>query len=691
MEVVTQKRLKRTWTLIKLMLFIGFFVVSTVSLCFIGLYIYAKTAGPPPLQVPQTTVFYSDHGKKIGEAEHGGQNRYWVSLNEISPAAVKATIAIEDKRFYDHFGFDVRRIAASALEDLMTLSKAEGASTITMQYARNLYLTQDKTWLRKIREALLTLRLEANYSKDTILEGYLNTIYYGHSSYGIEAAARYFFNKDAGDLTLAEASMLAGIPNGPRYFSPYYNMENAQMRQKTVLHAMVQAGYITKQQAEQAARQKLEFVEHHHETNSESVAPYFQKTVERFLREKLHLTPQMIHTGGLKVYTTLNTHLQKIAEQQVEKWMPDDSDMQAALVAMNPQTGAVKALVGGRDFDESSYNRAVQAERQPGSSFKPFLYYTALANGFTPSTKLISEPTTFRYNNGHSTYSPHNYGNYYAHGPITLMQALPLSDNVYAVKTNMFVGPEKLVETAKKAGITTPLAPIPSLALGTKPVTVLDMVRGYSAFANGGYRVEPTFIRKVVDRDGEVIYANDFERKHVFDTATAFVLAQVMTGTFDESLNDYTSVTGRRINNYLHRTVAGKSGTTATDSWMIGFTPKLAAGVWTGYDKGEKLDSVTETHHSKKIWGHFMKQALQGSPKHPFQPPPGVIGVWVDPDTGKRATGDCPQKRYVYYVKGTQPKAYCKKHIHEPSLPNPTEPKDKKEEPDGGILDWLPF
>ncbi|HET7615594.1 MAG TPA: transglycosylase domain-containing protein, partial [Bacillales bacterium] len=580
-EVVAGKKLKRTWTLIKLMMFVGFFLMSFIALCAIGLYVYAKVAGPPPLQVPQTTVFYADNGKEIGQSEHGGQNRYWVSLDEISKPAVRATIAIEDKRFYDHFGFDFRRIGASALQDVMTMSKAEGASTITMQYARNLYLTQDKTWLRKVKEALLTLRLEANYSKNTILEGYLNTIYYGHNSYGIEAASQYFFGKDAKDLTLAEASMLAGIPNGPRYYSPYYNMKNSQQRQKTVLHAMVNAGYITKKQAHEAAKQKLHFMNHHETKKVESIAPYFQKTVERFLKNKLNLTPQMIHSGGLKVYTTLNTHLQKIAEKQVAKRMPDDSKLQVALVAMNPQNGAVKALVGGRNFEESTFNRAVQAKRQPGSSFKPFLYYTALKNGFTPSTKLISAPTTFHYNNGHSTYSPHNYGDYYAHGRITLMQALALSDNIYAVKTNMFLGPEKLVKTAKKAGITTPLAPIPSLALGTKPVTVLDMVRGYSAFANGGYRVKPTFIRKVVDREGNVIYESDAERKHVFDTQTAFILDHVMTGTFDESLNDYTTVTGRTINDYLDRKVAGKSGTTATDSWMIGFTPKLAAGVWT--------------------------------------------------------------------------------------------------------------
>ncbi|HEU5141032.1 MAG TPA: transglycosylase domain-containing protein, partial [Bacillales bacterium] len=413
MEVITNKRLKRTWTVIKLALLLVFFLMSFAAAGAIGLYIYAKVEGPPPLRVPQTTIFYANDGSVIGQTKHGGQNRYWVSLDEVSEPLIHATIAIEDKRFYDHFGFDFRRITAAAIQDILTLSKAEGASTITMQYARNLYLTQDKTWLRKIKEALYTIRLEVNYSKNTILEGYLNTIYYGHSSYGIEAASKYFFGKDAEDLTLAEASMLAGIPNGPRYYSPYYNMENAQERQNSVLQAMVNVGYISEKQAEKAAKQPLEFIQNHKEIEPPNLAPYFQKTVEKILKSKLHIKPQMVSSGGLSVYTTLDPALQKIAEEKAAKYIPDSSNIQVAMVAMNPQNGNVKALVGGRNFEESPYNRAVQAKRQPGSSFKPFLYYAALRNGYTPSSKLLSAPAVFHYNDGESTYSPHNFGNYY--------------------------------------------------------------------------------------------------------------------------------------------------------------------------------------------------------------------------------------------------------------------------------------
>lgn len=690
MEVVTSKRLRRTWMCVKLALLAGFFIVSLIALCAIGLYGYAKLAGPPPLHVPQTTVFYASDGTKIGEAEHGGQNRYWVSLDDISKPLVEATVAVEDKRFYNHFGFDFRRIAGSALHDVLTMSKAEGASTITMQYARNLYLTQDKTWIRKIKEGLYTVRLEVNYPKDKILEGYLNTIYYGHNSYGIEAAAQYYFGKDAEDLTLAEASMLAGIPNGPRYYSPYYNIDRAQARQKTVLQAMVQSDDITKKQAETAAKQPIDLVKHHKKKNPENLAPYFQKTVEQILKTKLDINSQMISTGGLHVYTTLNPKLQKVAKKQVAKAFDGNSDIQTAMVAMNPQNGNVEALIGGRDFGKSSFNRAVQAKRRPGSSFKPFLYYAALKNGFTPSTQLMSTPTAFRYNDGHSTYSPRNFGDNYAHGFITLMQALALSDNVYAVKTNMSIGLDKLPETAKKAGITSSLKPLPSLALGTEPVSVLEMVRGYSAFANGGDRIEPRFITKVVDAEGNVIYESKPEKKQVFDPKTAFVLAYMMTGTFDESLNDYTTVTGRTINNYLHRQVAGKSGTTATDSWMIGFTPKLVAGVWTGYDKGKRLDPVSDMQYSKEIWGHFMKEALKGQPKHPFgDPPKGVIGKWIDPDTGKLATKDCPKRRFSYYIKGTQPTEYCKRHLKNGKTPDEKQHEKKDHNWFKKLFDWF--
>lgn len=648
----------------------------------VSLWVFAKILGPPPVKVPQTTMFYDTQANVIGTVEHQNQNRIWVNLGDIAEPLKHATVAVEDKRFYEHHGFDLRRMGGAVMADIGSLSKKQGASTITMQYAKNLFLTNDKTWTRKLTEAFYTMRLEMNYTKDQILEGYLNTIYYGHGAYGIQAASKYYFNKKAENLSLAEASMLAGVPKGPSYYSPYNNFERAKNRQQVVLQSMVTSDYITKQQAKSAYQQPLDLVKEHKQT--ERIAPYFQDTVEYVLKHDLHIDDKTLATGGLKVYTTLNTEMQKKATYWANEVIDPKSAIQTALIAMNPKTGAVEAMIGGRNYDKSTYNRAVQAKRSPGSSFKPFLYYAALRNGFTPSTLLKSEPTTFTFDKGKSTYSPSNFGGYYAYAPITLAQALALSDNIYAVKTHLAIGMDKLVNTAKKVGITSPLAKIPSLALGTKPVSVLEMARGYSAIANGGERVTPQYITKVVNRQGDVLYEQKPKTEQVLDRPTTFVLSQLMTGVFDKRLNDYSKVTGSSVADMLTHKVAAKTGSTAADSWMIGFTPQLATAVWIGYDKGQSVSTYPDTGYSKLLWTHFMESALEGKPKNSFKPPKGVIGVRVDPDTGLLATDACPNARLTYYLKGTEPDKYCDKHKgkHQPK-------KEKPKKKEKGFFDKL--
>jgi len=637
--------------------------IGSVTLCaflFASLLLYAKILGPPSIKVPQTTLFYSADGKVFAEAEHQNQNRYWVPLNELAEPLVSATVAVEDQRFFKHHGFDVRRIMGSALKDVATLSKAEGASTLTMQLARSLYLYNDKTWKRKFLEAFYTLRLETNYSKKEILEGYLNTVYYGHGMYGAEAASHYYFGKRARDLNLAEASLLAGIPKGPSYYTPDDHYANAKHRQRIVLNAMAKAGYISASEAQSAYRQPVHIIKDHPSGPNE--APYFQEAVLEELHDKIHLDDQTIATGGLKIYTTLDPRLQKKAEKWVNKVIDPGSDIQAALVTMDPRTGAVQALIGGRDGAKQSYNLAIKAKRQPGSSFKPFLYYAALRHGFTPSTPLSSEPTTFVFDHGHSKYAPENYGGYYAGGPITLMQALALSDNIYAVKTHLAIGMNQLVDTARKMGITSPLSPIPSLALGTKEVSVMEMARAYSTIANGGARITPHYVTKIVDRKGNTIYEWKPEKEQVLDKATAFVLSQLMTGIFDPKLNDYAKVTGESVRHLLTHKVAAKTGSTNTDSWMIGFTPQLTTAVWVGYNDHRTIQTYPDAGYSKEIWAHFMEDALKGKPKNSFKPPKGVVKVWVDPDTGKLATDACPNARATYYLAGTEPTETCDQH-----------------------------
>ncbi|WP_214480911.1 PBP1A family penicillin-binding protein [Bacillus sp. SM2101] len=687
MEIITNQRFKKALKYFRALIFVTLILLIFMSVTLISLFTYATVKGAPPLTVPQSTIYYANDDVIIGES-HSKEKRYWISLDHISPSLIAATIAIEDQSFFSHPGFDFKRIAGAALADIKALAKVQGASTITQQYARNLFLEHDKTWRRKFDEALYTIRLEMNYSKNDILEGYLNTIYYGHGTYGIEAAAQYYFGKSANDLMLSEASMLAGVPKGPSHYSPLINEEKAKDRQWTILNAMVNNNYITENEASKAYEQELQYIEQQ-KVKHEEVGLYFQDIVKNELVNKLNIDERIIEMGGLHVYTTLDIELQKLAEESISNTINPSSDIQVSFVALDQYTGEVKALVGGRDYDESPFNRAVQAERQPGSTFKPFLYYAALEKGFTASTKLRSEQTTFIFDEGRATYTPHNYNNYYADDTITLAQAMALSDNVYAVKTNLYLGNNILVETAKKLGITSKLDNVPSLALGTSPVRMIDMVQAYATIANNGKQIHPTYITKVIDHHGNIIFEEAPSPEQVLDPDLAFVTTQLMKGMFDEKLNDYTNVTGSIIQNDLTRLYAGKSGTTKTDSWMIGYSPQIVTGIWTGYDRDYTIDKVDERAYSKRIWANFMEQSLTKEPVLTFRNSTGNLKkVYINPDNGKLATNDCPITLQMYYVKGTEPEEYCDEHSQKPPL-------DKKQAPieDKGwfkrFIDWF--
>lgn len=633
-----------------------FLIFAAPVLGLLLVFLAAKIAGPMQIPEIQPAVFYDNSGKMIGKWDTS--DRQWVPVRQVAPSLKLATLAVEDRYFFQHHGFDLHRIAGSAAVDLFSLSKAQGASTITMQYAKNLFLNQDKSWLRKATEAFYTIRLEMNLPKEKILEGYLNTIYYGHGAYGIEAAAKTYFHKKAGDLTLAESSMLAGIPNGPSLYSPFLHYDQAKKRQHLVLKMMVACGYVSQSRASAAYRTPLDLAAS--DQKVPQTAPYFQDAVRSELTGRLHFTPDQLQSGGLKVYTTLDTEVQKEAEYWVRRTLPQTSRLQAALVAMDPANGGVVAMIGGRSYPQSPYNRAVSALRSPGSAFKPFLYYAALRNGYTPATMLKSAPSVFTFDDGRSKYAPDNFGGYYADKPITMAQALAVSDNIFAVKTHLAIGMDQLVRAAQEAGITSPLAPIPSLALGSEPVSVLELTRGYATLASDGVRNLPELITKVTDQAGHVLYAWHPDRKQVLDPKTTFVLSQMMTGIFDTRLNGYTTVTGAPVAGELTHRIAAKTGTTATDSWMAGFTPDLVSTVWIGYDKGETISTYPETGYAKSIWSHFMESALTGKPENTFRPPQGVVQVPVDPNTGLLA-GKGVTGRPTYFVQGTAPTAYSTK------------------------------
>jgi len=691
LEIITNRHFRKTAKYLRTALFIGACATIIFFISVFSIYTIAKLMGPPPLAVPQSTIYFAEDGTVIGETDIDGQKRYWVNVEDISPHLIESTISVEDKRFYKHLGFDFRRIAGAILADIKSLSKAEGASTISQQYARNLFLSHDKTWTRKLTEAFYTIRLEVNYSKKEILEGYLNTIYYGHGAYGVEAASQFYFGKSSKDLTLAEAAMLAGIPKGPSIYSPIESIDHAKDRQEIILESMVKNGFISKEEAETALKEDIQVVGKHLYKDHE-IAPYFQDVVTNLLKTKLGIDERTIDLGGLKVYTTLNPTMQKIAEDRIKNTIASESDIQLGFVAMEPKTGHVKALVGGRDYEKSTFNRAIQALRQPGSTIKPILYYAALERGFTPSTTLRSELTTFKYDDGRESYTPHNFNNLYANKEVTLAQALALSDNVYAVKTHLFLGMDTLVDYAKKFGISTELEKVPSLALGTSGVRVIDMVNAYSHFANGGYSVEPVFITKVENAQGDVIFEHEGKEERILDKDKTFVMTHMMTGIFDRRLNGYSTVTGSSVADRMTRTYAGKSGSTDTDSWMIGFTPQLVSGIWTGYDQGKDITLAAEKTYAKEIWISFMEEALKSQPKKTFKPTKDVVGVYIDPESGFIATEDCPVSRLTYFEKGTEPQEHCKVHSHKSEKEkkkNQKEEPKKKERWYERIFDWI--
>lgn len=637
-----------------------------IAIIIIGL-LYLRSQPLPPSLIQETTTIYTADGQVL-DTVHQGQNRTYVPIEQIPVYMLQATLSVEDQRFFEHYGIDFRRVLGAALVNLRERDYREGASTITQQLARNLYLNHDKTWTRKINEAIYSIQLEMHYSKTQILEKYLNQIYFGHSAYGIEAASMLFFGKHANELSIAESAMLAGIPKGPRYFSPWLNMENALSRQTLILRLMYENGYITEKERETALNEELIILDRDEQIQqSAQIGPYFSDYIRQLVIHKYGIAEEVFEQGGLRIYTTLDSVVQQSAEEAMSRFLPADRDLQGALVAIDPRTGYVKALVGGKNYEESQFNRAF-AERQPGSSIKPYLYYTALENGLTPLTLMKSEPTTFTYDEGRATYTPRNFNDSYPNDYITMEKAIAKSDNIYAVKTLMYLGEETLVDTLQRLGMERPFKPLPSLALGAQNVSLFEMVRGYSAFANEGKLLKPLAILRIENRHGKIILDEQLETKQILDPAYTFILNRMMRSVFEAG------GTGHRVAATLNRPVAGKTGSTDTDSWMIGYTPQLVAGVWVGYDKNQHINHNNDGRLAAQIWADFLEEALAEQMPALFAVPDGVTGAYVNPDNGLLATENCPVTRLLYFKKGTEPTEYCHDHLPAPdTAPVPVE------------------
>ena len=619
-------------------------LATFAAIFYIGIYIYAKTW--PKLDISTANSFYLYDNEN--HLFTGGNSNDWISLDNISKYMVDATISIEDKNFYNHKGFDFPRIIKAMYINIINRKTLQGASTISQQYAKNLFLDFDKTWNRKIDEAWLTIRLEAYYSKNEILEGYLNTINYG-GIFGIENAAHYYFNKSASELTLAESSILAGIPKYPALYSPLVNEEAAKERQLMILNSMVKNKYITEEESKEAYNTKLVYygIE---ERNNLSTLMYYQDAVIDELKNIDSIPTSFLATGGLKIYTNLDIDLQKNMEENMKNDISNEN-LEIASVAMEPNTGKIFALIGGRDYRKSQFNRATDAKRQVGSTMKPILYYAALENGFTPSTTFKSAKTTFLFSDSKS-YTPQNFGNQYPNKEISLAAALAYSDNIYAVKTNLFLGEDVLVDTARKLGITSELSAIPSLALGTEEINILEMMKAYGAFANMGFQVTPHLIEKVEDMNGNILYEYKYEENKILNDNYVYILNELLTNSYSSDFINYSYPTCYNIAYKMTHKYAVKTGTTDTDILIFGYNPQLLIGIWSGYDDNSNIAS-NESAGIKNMWVDSMEHYLSDKENVWYEMPDNVVGVLVDPISGKITTDT--KQTLLFYIKGTEP------------------------------------
>ncbi|MBN1664111.1 MAG: PBP1A family penicillin-binding protein [Deltaproteobacteria bacterium] len=635
--------------LITFLILCGIAVISVV-----GLFYYVMTRELPGIAVLKdyrpsiATRVYADNYELIDEFFL--EDRKVIKLSDLPPHVMQAFIAAEDARFMQHRGLDLVSISRAFLKNLAAGRIVQGGSTITQQVAKTLYLSPEKSYLRKVKEAVLAYKIDKYLTKDEILNLYLNHIYLGHGTYGVEAASQGYFGKSARYISLPEAAMLAGLPKAPSNYSPFQHFDRAKQRQVYVLDRMVEDGYITDKDRAAAIAFPLML---RSVKPKEKIAPYFIENVRRYIQEKYG--SDVLYKEGLEVYTTLDMTMQRAAVDAVEKGLTEVEErakhpkgmVQGALLCMDVKTGAIKAMVGGRDFKKSEFNRATQSRRQPGSAFKPFIYTAAFDKGLTPATRIVDSPIMFEDRYTNKVWRPQNFdGNFL--GPITMRTALVQSRNVATVKILQHIGVDYAMSYTTNMGITSPLVRNYTLALGTPGVTLLEMVRGYGVLANQGKKTTPFFIIKIVDRTGNIFEETEIKAEQVIDPRIAFLTSYVMQDVVE-------SGTGRRVKS-IGRPVAGKTGTTndVRDAWFLGFTPSLVAGVWVGFDQ-EKSLGMTEVggRAAAPIWLYFMENALKNKPIENFPVPDGIVFVKTDPHTGLPAKAASKEAIFECFIEGS--------------------------------------
>ena len=617
-------------------------------------------------KLPLASKVYSDDRELIGEFFL--EKRIFVPLSKFPKHLKEAVISVEDSRFYSHGGIDLFGILRAFYSNIKAGEVIEGGSTITQQLVRSLFFNREKKLSRKIKEILLAIKLERKISKDEILELYLNQIYFGHGAYGIEAASQTYFGKSVDEIDLQESALLAGLPQAPSAYSPFINPKKAFKRRNHVLKRMMMEKKISSSEFKIIEKYPLGL----NVRNEKKIGNYFIEYVRQQLEEKYKNS--LLYKGGLHIYTTLNKEMQENAEDALREGLlkldkrqrmlnivnGDSSvpEVEGSLLAYNPKTGYIKALVGGFDFNRSKFNRAIQAKRQPGSAFKPILYLAALDNGFTPADIIIDSPIVHVNLDTHRNWKPNNYNRMFS-GKTTLRNALAFSRNVISVKLLERIGIDRVIEYAKILGIKSPLTRNLSLALGTSEVSLLELTSSFGVFASGGFKAEPIPIKYILDRDGKILDVFEIKKKRVISEETAYL----MTSMLEEVVKNGTGRNARSIK----RPIAGKTGTTNNfmDSWFIGFTPNLVAGVWVGFDEPRSLGPhETGSKTALPIFVKFMKKSLKDVPIQNFSPPNDVTFVKIDKETGLLATKDCPNENVIFEVfkKGTAPTKYCDIH-----------------------------
>jgi penicillin-binding protein 1A len=654
-----------------------FLAVGVVALCFTVFGSWLSTCGfggcPTAADIrrfrpAEGSRVLDRSGHLLGRLSY--VRRVNVPLSSVPLLVRRAFIATEDRRFYSHHGIDWRGVARAAVHNIRARRVREGFSTITMQVARNGFtalLPPRRTLRRKLIEIRLARLIEQNLTKDQILELYLNVIYLGNGTYGVEAASRDLFGKSVSDLTLSEGAMLAALPKGPSSYTPRHDSERARRRRDLVLSLMAEEGYITAARAHAAAARPLQIAKN--EWSPPRTSSYVIGAVNALVDSVLGDDADDL--GDVTVYTTIDARAQKAAERAVRRQAAaidraagtsGDAGVEGALVAIDPANGDIRALVGGRRNEPGGFNRALGARRQPGSAFKPFVYAAALDVGYTPATVVEDEPVSVQ--QGSSVWTPANYGNEYA-GSLTMRRALTVSSNVAAVRFSRAVGEARVVDRAHANGIVSPLAPVPSIALGTMEVTPLELVTAYAPFANGGYRVHPRLVRRMEAGDGSVLWANDIvPRDSVLDPRDAFQVTSMLESVVDDG-------TGRAVRSLGARgPIAGKTGTTndGTDTWFVGYTPSLVAGVWFGYDTPHSMGAgATGGRYAVPAWADFyVKGWPRGARDEEWLPPPGMVSRVIDAENGLLASEWCPLTQREWFRAGTEPTAYCPEHTGPP-------------------------